>query len=116
MVVVPCSMRTLAAIRTGLSSDLITRAADVTIKEKRRLVLVTRETPLSPIHLENMLAVSRIEGVVVFPPVMGFHFRPGGVEDMVTQSVGRMVDLLGVGEAGGFQRWEGMKTKDSVCR
>jgi 4-hydroxy-3-polyprenylbenzoate decarboxylase len=116
MIVVPCSMKTLAAIRIGYDSDLITRAASVILKDRRRLVLVARETPLSTIHLENMLEVTRA-GAVVFPPVMTFYTRPTGVEDMVAQSVMRMVDCLGlVGEHDldtearwtGFD-WEGKK-------
>lgn len=109
MIVVPCSMKTLAGIRTGYDADLITRAAGVTLKERRRLVLVARETPLSTIHLENMLGVTQA-GVVVFPPVMAFYTRPASVADMVRQSVGRMVDCLGVGSEEhdeGGERWEG---------
>lgn len=93
MIVVPCSMKTLAGIRIGYDSDLITRAAGVTLKERRKLVLVARETPLSSIHLENMLEVARA-GAIVFPPVMAFYTRPKGVGDMVTQSVMRMMDCL----------------------
>ncbi|GJC81535.1 flavin prenyltransferase PAD1, mitochondrial [Colletotrichum liriopes] len=93
MVIVPCSMKTLAAVRMGYDADLIARAAGVTLKERRRLVLVARETPLSDIHLENMLAVSRA-GAVVFQPVMAFYTRPASISDMVEQSVRRVVDLL----------------------
>lgn len=109
MIVVPCSMKTLAGIRIGYDSDLITRAAGVTLKERRKLVLVARETPLSSIHLENMLQVTKA-GAVVFPPVMAFYTRPKGVEDIVKQSVTRMIDSLDLGveahdaESG---RWEG---------
>jgi 4-hydroxy-3-polyprenylbenzoate decarboxylase len=93
MIVVPCSMKTLAGIRIGYDTDLITRAASVTLKERRKLVLVARETPLSSIHLENMLEVTRA-GATVFPPVMAFYTRPKSVEEMVDQSVRRMVDAL----------------------
>jgi 4-hydroxy-3-polyprenylbenzoate decarboxylase len=93
MIVVPCSMKTLAGIRMGYDTDLIVRAASVTLKERRRLVLVARETPLSSIHLENMLEVTRANAVV-FPPVMAFYTRPESVQDMVDQSVLRMIDLL----------------------
>jgi 4-hydroxy-3-polyprenylbenzoate decarboxylase len=111
MIVVPCSMKTLAGIRIGYDNDLITRAASVTLKERRKLVLVARETPLSSIHLENMLEVTKA-GAVIFPPVMAFYTRPKCVEDMVQQSVRRMVDCLEIGteehdtEQG---RWTGFK-------
>jgi 4-hydroxy-3-polyprenylbenzoate decarboxylase len=95
MIVVPCSMKTLAGIRMGYDSDLITRAAGVALKERRKVVLVARETPLSSIHLENMLEVTRA-GAVIFPPVMAFYTRPKSVQDMVKQSVTRMVDCLGL--------------------
>ncbi|KAH7126439.1 flavoprotein [Dactylonectria estremocensis] len=96
MIVVPCSMKTLAGIRMGYDSDLIVRAASVTLKERRRLVLVARETPLSSIHLENMLEVTKANAVI-FPPVMAFYTRPNSVQDLVDQSVLRMIDLLGLG-------------------
>ncbi|GKZ24335.1 hypothetical protein AbraIFM66951_011116 [Aspergillus brasiliensis] len=95
MIIAPCSMKTLAAIRMGYGEDLISRAADVCIKEGRKLVLMVRETPLSVIHLENMSALARL-GVVIFPPVPAFYIRPGGVEDVVGHSVGRMLDCCGV--------------------
>jgi phenylacrylic acid decarboxylase len=116
MIVVPCSMKTLAGIRIGYDEDLTTRAASVTLKERRRLVLVARETPLSSIHLENMLELTRA-GAVVFPPVMAFYTRPKDIDEMVEQSVTRMIDLLDLGlekhtEQGerwtGFD-WEGKK-------
>lgn len=88
-------MKTLAAIRMGYGEDLISRSADVCIKEGRKLVLMVRETPLSVIHLENMLALAKL-GVVIFPPVPGFYTRPEGMEDVVGHSVGRMLDVLGV--------------------
>jgi phenylacrylic acid decarboxylase len=106
MIIVPCSMRTLSAVRTGFGDDLICRAADVIMKEKRRLVLVVRETPLSCIHLDNMLQLAKY-GAVIFPPVPAFYTMPNSVEDIVTQSVGRMLDMFGL-EAGNFQRWEGI--------
>ncbi|KAH7096086.1 flavoprotein [Paraphoma chrysanthemicola] len=121
MIVVPCSMKTLAGIRIGYDSDLITRAAGVALKERRKLVLVARETPLSTIHLENMLEVTRA-GAVVFPPVMAFYTRPKGIEGMVKQSVTRMVDCLNLaseehdeedGRWAGFD-WEGKKRSDSM--
>ncbi|KAL3481521.1 Phenylacrylic acid decarboxylase [Aspergillus californicus] len=119
MIVVPCSMKTLAGIRMGYDDDLTTRAASVTLKERRRLVLVARETPLSSIHLENMLELTRA-GAVVFPPVMAFYTRPKDIHEMVEQSVTRMIDLLDLGlethsEQGGRWTgfdWEGKKAED----
>lgn len=110
MIVVPCSMKTLAGIRMGYDADLVTRAAGVVLKERRKLVLVARETPLSAVHVENMLGVTRA-GAVVFPPVMGFYMRPGSVGEMVEQSVLRMVDCLGVGgeEQQEEGRWKGFE-------
>ncbi|KAK4032320.1 flavoprotein [Parachaetomium inaequale] len=114
MIVVPCSMKTLAAVRMGYDADLIARAASVSLKERRRLVLVARETPLADAHLDNMLAVTRA-GAIVFPPVMAFYTRPGTVAEMVDQSVGRMVDLLDLGieehDEDGALRWEGFDWK-----
>lgn len=95
MVVCPCSMGTLAAISTGTSDNLIERAADVSIKEGRKLVLVPRETPLSAIHLEHMLKLARL-GVVILPPAPGFYTHPKTVEDMVDFIVARILDQLSV--------------------
>ncbi|MFB9159205.1 flavin prenyltransferase UbiX [Chromobacterium violaceum] len=97
MVVCPCSMGTLAAIRHGMSDNLIERAADVCIKEQRKLVLVPRETPLSAIHLENMLELARL-GVVILPPSPGFYTHPKSVDDMVDFIVSRILDQLGVAQ------------------
>lgn len=105
MIVVPCSMKTLAAIHSGFCDDLISRTADVMLKERRKLVLVARETPLSDIHLRNMLEVSRA-GAVIFPPVPAYYIRAASVEDLVDQSVGRMLDLVDL-DTGDFARWEG---------
>src|SRR6266700_2921666 len=91
MVVAPCSMRTLAAITHGLGDNLIHRAADVILKERRKLVLVVREAPLNDIHLENMLKLSRM-GVVIFPPVPAFYNRPLSIEEIVDQTVMRVLD------------------------
>ncbi|MFZ5898133.1 MAG: UbiX family flavin prenyltransferase [Bacillota bacterium] len=103
MVVAPCSMKTLAGIASGYAENLILRAADVTIKERRRLILVTRETPLSPIHLENMLKLARL-GVVIMPPVPAFYTRPATIDDIVRQTTGRLLDLLGL-DNDLTQRW-----------
>lgn len=95
MVVCPCSMKTLSAIRVGYSDNLITRAADVTLKERRRLVLVAREAPLSEIHLDNMLYLSRA-GAVIFPPTVAYYAHPMSVDDVTNYVAGRVVDQLGV--------------------
>lgn len=95
MVVAPCSMKTLAAIATGLADNLVARSADVCIKEGRKLILMPRETPLSPIHLENMLKLSRL-GVTIMPPVPSFYQHPKTITDLVKQTVGRVLDLLGI--------------------
>lgn len=95
MAIVPCSMRTLAAVSHGLSDNLIHRAADVTVQERRPLVLVPRETPLSAIHLENMLRLSRL-GAVLLPPVPAFYTRPQTIDDIVQTVASRVLDHLGV--------------------
>ncbi|MCB5363738.1 UbiX family flavin prenyltransferase [Pusillimonas sp. CC-YST705] len=105
MLVVPCSMRTLAAVAHGLSDNLITRAADVTLKERRRLVMMVRETPLNLAHLRNMTAVTEMGGVV-FPPLPAFYHHPQSIEEMVDQTLVRVMDLFGVELPG--PRWEGM--------
>lgn len=105
MMIVPTSMSTLAAIAHGLSSNLIQRAADVMIKEKRPLVLVPRETPLSTIHLKNMLDLCQV-GVHIVPPVPAFYCRPKSLEDIVDFALGRILDVLGI-EHELYQRWTG---------
>ncbi|KAJ0147297.1 hypothetical protein HZ326_10045 [Fusarium oxysporum f. sp. albedinis] len=114
MVIVPCSMKTLAAVRSGYCDDLISRAADVTLKENRRLLMAVRETPLSDVHLDNMLFLRRA-GAIIFPPVPAFYTNPDSLEDVVNQSVGRMLDLMGV-HTDGFERWDGFKQNKSVVR
>ncbi len=105
MAIAPCSMRTLAAIAHGLSDNLITRAADVMLKERRRLVLLARETPLHLVHLRNMATVTEM-GAIVCPPVPAFYLRPQTVQDIVDQSVARVLDLLDVPHALS-SRWAG---------
>ena len=107
MAVVPCSVKTLAAISSGFCDDLISRAADVMLKERRRLVLAVRETPLSAVHLQNMTAVTQA-GAVIFPPVPAFYIKPSSIEDLVDHSVGRMLDLFDLDTAW-LERWEGWK-------
>ena len=105
MVIAPCSMRTLSAIAHGQDDDLIHRAADVVLKEKRRLVLVVREAPLNEIHLENMLKLARM-GVVITPPVPAFYNHPRSIDDLVDHTVARILDLFGI-HAGDAERWTG---------
>jgi len=112
MIIAPCSMKTLAAVRTGYGEGLIPRAADVTLKERRRLVLVPRELPLSEIHLENMLALSRM-GAVIVPPVPAFYTRPTTVEDIVTYIAARVLDQFGL-ELPGVPRWSGSQPRRTV--
>jgi len=103
MIIAPCSVRSLAEIATGVTSSLLTRAADVTLKERRRLVLMLRETPLHSGHLRNMLALSDM-GAIVAPPVPAFYARPKNLEEMVDHSIGRVLDLFGI-DTGRVKRW-----------
>ena len=105
MVIAPCSMRTLAAVALGLSDNLITRAADVMLKERRRLILMVRETPLNLAHLRNMTSVTEMGGII-FPPVPGFYHRPQTMEEMVGHTVSRVLDLLDLPQADAV-RWNG---------
>ena len=95
MVVIPCSMRSLAAIASGTGQNLVHRAADVTLKERRQLVLVPRETPLHQIHLQHLLTLARM-GVTIMPPMLAFYHRPETVSDLVDQVVMRVLDQLGI--------------------
>ncbi|MER7011564.1 non-oxidative hydroxyarylic acid decarboxylases subunit B [Saccharopolyspora sp. NPDC000359] len=107
MVIVPCSMKTLAGIRAGYADGLVARAADVTIKERRPLVVVPRETPLSEIHLENMLALARM-GVRIVPPMPAFYNNPTSIDDFVEHITARVLDQLDL-PARAAQRWAGMR-------
>ncbi|MDR6742710.1 MULTISPECIES: UbiX family flavin prenyltransferase [Herbaspirillum] len=107
MVVAPCSMKTLAAVAHGLSDNLITRAADVVLKERRRLVLMVRETPFNLAHLRNMTSVTEMGGVI-FPPLPGFYQRPASMEEMVDHTLGRVLDMFGISMQL-TPEWKGMK-------
>ena len=106
MIVAPCSMKTLAAVALGLSDNLISRTADVVLKERRRLVLMVRETPLNLAHLRNMTSVTEMGGII-FPPLPSFYNRPASIDQMVDHTVARVLDLFGVAHALA-PRWNGM--------
>lgn len=107
MIIVPCSMKTLAGVTMGYCEDLISRAADVMLKERRRLVLAVRETPLNEIHLRNMLDVTRA-GAIICPTVPAFYTKPSSIDDMVDHMVGRMLDIFGI-DTMAFPRWNGFE-------
>ena len=108
MIVAPCSMKTLASIAHGLSDNLITRSADVILKERRRLVLMVRETPFNLAHLRNMTAVTEMGGII-FPPLPGFYQRPATIAEMVDHTVGRVIDLFAIPHLL-TPRWKGLKS------
>jgi 4-hydroxy-3-polyprenylbenzoate decarboxylase len=114
MVIVPCSMKTLAGIRTGYAEGLVARAADVVLKERRRLVLVPRETPLSEIHLQNMLELARM-GVQLVPPMPAFYNNPQTVDDIVDHVVARILDQFDL-PAPAARRWAGMRAARAASR
>lgn len=107
MVIAPCSMKTLAAVAHGFGDNLISRAADVTLKERRRLVVVPRETPLNLAHLRNMAAVTEMGGII-FPPLPAFYGTAKSLPQLVDESVGRILGLLGIETRGLFTPWEGL--------
>ena len=107
MVIAPCSMKTLAAVAHAHADDLVSRAADVVLKERRRLVLLPRETPLNLAHLRNMVAVTEMGGII-FPPVPAFYAKPKSLDELVAHTVARVLDLFGI-RAPGLRRWEGLK-------
>lgn len=104
MVIVPCSMKTLAGVANGFAENLLMRAADVTLKERRPLVLVPRETPLSRVHLRNLLLASEA-GAVILPPMVSYYNRPATIEDVSQQMVGRILDVFNI-SAPNFHRWK----------
>lgn len=109
MVIAPCSMKTLAEIATGNASSLLSRAADVVLKERRRLVLLARETPLSLVHLRNMVNVTEM-GAIVTPPVPAFYARPKDLDQMVDHTLGRVLDLFDI-DSQTVRRWEGVGSR-----
>jgi len=111
MIVAPCSMKTLASIALGLSDNLITRAADVVLKERRRLVLMVRETPFNLAHLRNMTSVTEMGGVI-FPPLPAFYHRPASIDEMVDQTVDRVIDMFALGSPIAAA-WQGLKDADN---
>lgn len=106
MVIAPCSMKTLASVAHGMGDNLLTRAADVTLKERRKLVLMVRETPFNLAHLRNMTAVTEMGGIV-FPPLPAFYHRPASIDELVNDTVERVLDLLGINGAVP-QSWQGL--------
>ena len=107
MVIAPCSMKTLAAVAHAYADDLVSRAADVILKERRRLVLVPRETPLNLAHLRNMVSVTEMGGIIM-PPMPAFYALPKTLDDLVSHTIGRVLDLFGV-STGKVKRWQGIK-------
>ena len=112
--VIPCSMKTLASVATGVSTDLIARAADVNLKERRPVVLVTRETPLNLIHLRNMETVT-LAGATVLPPVPAFYHRPKSIDDLLRHTAGKVLDQFGI-EHDAFRRWSRDSSADQGIR
>jgi len=114
MIIAPCSMRTLGEIAHGLSSNLMTRAADVVLKERRRLVLLVRETPLHAIHLRNMTTLAEL-GAIIAPPVPAFYNRPETLDDVIDHTVGRALDLFGL-DTGAVRRWREPRSRPARPR
>ena len=114
MIVAPCSIRSMSEIATGVTSNLLTRAADVMLKERRRLVLMVRETPLHAGHLGNLLRLAEL-GAIIAPPVPAFYPRPASVDDMVSHTAGRVLDLFGI-DVGAVERWRDDGAEQPVLR
>jgi 4-hydroxy-3-polyprenylbenzoate decarboxylase len=117
MIVAPCSMRSMSEIASGVTTTLLTRAADVTLKERRRLVLMVRETPLHAGHLRTMTALSEI-GAIIAPPVPAFYAKPDSLEDMIDHTVGRVLDLFDI-DVGIVRRWSedpALKRRPDSCK
>jgi 4-hydroxy-3-polyprenylbenzoate decarboxylase len=112
MIVAPCSMKTLASIRMGLADNLLTRSADVMLKERKKLLLMTRETPLNTIHLENMMELSKM-GTIIFPPMPAFYNNPENVNDIIDHLAYRALDQFEI-DAHGAKRWDGMKYRTKI--
>lgn len=107
MLIVPCSMKTIAGIHSGYADNLILRAADVTVKEQRTLVLAARETPLSGIHLRNLYELSMLPGVRIIPPMLTFYHKPASIDDMVYHIAAKLLEPFGI-EAKEYRRWNGL--------
>ena len=112
MIVAPCSMKTVATIANGLADNLISRSADVILKERRRLVLLARETPFNLVHLRNMTSITEMGGII-FPPVPAFYAHPESLDDIVNHTVGRVLDLFPISHTGLVNRWEGTATNSA---
>lgn len=109
MIIAPCSMKTVATIANGLADNLISRSADVILKERRRLVLLARETPFNLVHLRNMTSITEMGGII-FPPVPAFYAQPKSLDDIVNHTVGRVLDLFSISHTGLVNRWQGTTT------
>jgi len=107
MIIAPCSIRTMSEIASGVTSSLMSRSADVMLKERRKLVLMVRETPLHALHLENMAKLSNV-GAIIYPPVLALYSRPQTIDELINHTVGRVLDLFDI-DANIVKRWQGLK-------